>query len=127
MRRYLDSLDALAADPSVDGVVVDVSAIPRVVALRQQVAEKPRCPYAMNLVGGAIKDIVDSYRGSSPALKYVVLAGGDEVIPFFRYPDTSGLGQESQFQPTMRSDTPRGPASTTTRCSARTPMARRPR
>ncbi len=36
---YLDSLDALAADPSVDGVVVDVVETPRVVALRQQVAE----------------------------------------------------------------------------------------
>ncbi len=51
---------------------------------------------------------MDSYRGSSADRKYVVMAGGDDVIPFFRYPDTSGLGQESLFQPTMRSDTPAG-------------------
>ena len=57
----------------------------------------PSCPYATNLVAHEIKDIVDRFRGD--ATKYVVIAGGDDVIPFFRYPDTSGLGQESQFEP----------------------------
>ena len=33
-------------------------------------------------------------------------------MPFFRYPDVSGLGQESQFEPPMRADTPPAPAST---------------
>ena len=52
----------------------------------------------MNLVAGAIKDVIDSYRNDTSCF-YVVIAGGDNVIPFFRYPDTSGLGPESQFQP----------------------------
>ncbi len=54
----------------------------------------------------AIKDIVDDLRNANS--KYVVIAGGDDVIPFFRYPDTSGLGPESQFSPPMLPDTPAG-------------------
>ena len=37
-----------------------------------------------------------------------MIAGGDEVVPFFRYPDTSGLGQESQFDPPILPDSPAG-------------------
>ena len=69
-------------------------------ALQDQVATHPTCPYATNLVAREIQSIVDRYRGD--ATKYVVIAGGDEVIPFFRYPDTSGLGQESQFEPPVQ-------------------------
>ena len=37
-----------------------------------------------------------------------MIAGGDDVIPFFRYPDVSGLGQESQFAPPVLPDSPSG-------------------
>ncbi len=101
---YLTSLQSLAT--STDGVVVDVSDSARVRDLQDQVAAHPDCPYAMNLVARAIKQVVDSYRNSVSA--YVVIAGGDEVIPFFRYPDVSGLGQESQFVPPVLADSPSG-------------------
>ena len=67
-------------------------------------ATHPTCPYATNLVAREIQSIVDRYRGD--ATKYVVIAGGDDVIPFFRYPDTSGLGQESQFEPPVQPEHP---------------------
>ena len=102
--RYLASLDSLAN--ATDGVRLDVAASPRVQALWTQVAAHPTCPYAVNLVAEAIKDVIDQYRG--PDTKYVVLGGGDDVIPFFRYPDISGLGQESQFSPPVRDNTPSG-------------------
>ncbi len=73
-------------------------------ALQDQVATHPTCPYATNLVAREIQSIVDRYRGD--ATKYVVIAGGDDVIPFFRYPDTSGLGQESQFEPPVQPEHP---------------------
>ncbi len=38
-------------------------------------------------------------------LKYVVIAGGDSVIPFFRYADSSGLGPESDFVPPVSDPT----------------------
>ena len=60
----------------------------------------------MNLVADAIKELVHGFRNDDSA--YVVLAGGDDVIPFFRYPDVSGLGEESQFSPPVRDNTPSG-------------------
>ena len=99
---YLASLGRLAA--STDGAVVDVRGSARVRDLQDQVAGHPDCPYAVNLVARAVKEIVDSYRNADST--YVVIAGGDEVIPFFRYPDVSGLGQESQFVPPVLPDSP---------------------
>ena len=67
--------------------------------LDAQADANPDCVYAKNLVAGAVKDIVTAYREDNPALKYVVLAGGDDSIPFFRYPDPAYLGPESDYVP----------------------------
>ena len=115
---YLASLGQLAA--ATDGAVVDVAGSQQVRHLQTRSPARG-CPYAVNLVAGAIKDIVDYYRNANS--KYVVIAGGDEVIPFFRYPDLSGLGQESQFEPPVLPNTPSGASLSRTRCRARTPTA----
>jgi hypothetical protein len=47
----------------------------------------------------AIRDIVQLYRASNSGLQYVTIVGGDEAVPFFRYPDTAGLGPESDYVP----------------------------
>jgi hypothetical protein len=101
---YLQSLTDLAQATS--GTWIDVSQSPRVEALWQQVAEHTTCPYAVDLVADAVKQLVQGFRNADS--KYVVLAGGDDVIPFFRYPDVSGLGQESLFSPPVRDDTTSG-------------------
>ena len=101
---YLAKLQQLA--DATFGVVLDVSQSDRVAALREQAEGSVRCPYAVNLVADAIADLVEEYRNDQT--RYVVVAGGDEVVPFFRYPDVSGLGQESQFEPPMRSDSASG-------------------
>jgi CSLREA domain-containing protein len=96
-------LDELAADPSVNGVVVDVADDAEVVA-RNALADtfveggnKYRiCPYAKNLVADSIKEIIDDYRAVHP-IKYVVIIGDDDDIPFYRYPDQSGLGPEEDY------------------------------
>ena len=92
---YMTALGALAE--RTDGVVVDVHGSAKVVALQQQAATHPKCPYAVNLVAREIKRIADGYRNAGS--RYVVIAGNDDVIPFFRYPDTSGLGSEAEFSP----------------------------
>jgi hypothetical protein len=43
-------------------------------------------------------------------LKYVVIVGDDDVIPFFRYPDNAGLAPESDYEPPLLSTTPAGAA-----------------
>jgi hypothetical protein len=42
------------------GVIVDVSASPRIVALNRQADANTACPYAKNLVAQAIRDVVNS-------------------------------------------------------------------
>ena len=91
------SLDQLA--DRTGGVVVDVSTSPRIDALNDQADANTACPYAKNLVAEAIRDVVNSYRDTSHTLKYVVIAGGDSVIPFFRYADSAGIGPESDYVP----------------------------
>jgi uncharacterized delta-60 repeat protein len=97
-----DKLSAFAARTEVKGVVVDVAGDARVGALKQQAANNPACPFAKNLVAQEIKGIVDTYARNE--LRYVVIIGNDDTIPFFRSPDTSGLGDESGYVPPVQSN-----------------------
>ena len=97
-------LRTFAARPEVAGAVVDLSADARIAALNAQADANAACPYAKNLVADAIKDVVDSYRANN-ALRYVTIVGGDNVVPFFRYPDESLLGQESGYVPPVGNTT----------------------
>jgi hypothetical protein len=96
-------LATFAARPEVAGAIVDLSKIQRVTDLNAQADANAPCPYAKNLLASAIKDVVDSYRANNPGLHYVVLVGGDGVIPFFRYHDESLLGPESGYFPPVKS------------------------
>ena len=99
-------LDALAAHERANGVIVDVNDAQwanRIAPLRQQMEGSADCPYAANLLAEEIKSIVDLHRASND-IRYVTIIGDDTVIPFFRYPDQSGLGPESQYFPPTASD-----------------------
>src|SRR6185437_14466119 len=61
-------------------------------------------PFAKNLVASEIKSIVDAYRATNPLLRYVVIVGSDDAIPFFRYPDQTLLGEESGYVPPVSSN-----------------------
>ncbi|MEK7787717.1 MAG: hypothetical protein AAB658_20120, partial [Chloroflexota bacterium] len=97
-------LVALAARPEVAGVIVDVSADARVAAANGQANAHPECPYAKNLVASSIKSIIDSYWSVNP-LEYVVIVGGDNIIPFFRYPDQALLANEQNYVPPVKDST----------------------
>ncbi len=98
----LARLNALAARPEVDGVVVDITNDSEVLTLRAQAEATPNCVYATNLVAESIKNIVDSYR--NPELQYVTLVGADDSVPFFRYPDQALLGPEQDYEPPVADD-----------------------
>jgi hypothetical protein len=91
-------LGALAARPEVNGVVVDLAGMQHIGDLHAQADSLSSCPFAVNLTAKAIKRVIDDYRALNP-LRYVVIAGGDGVIPFFRYPDQSLLGPEIGYDP----------------------------
>ena len=99
-------LDELAARSDVNGAVVDVAGDTRVQTLNGQADSHASCVYAKNLVADEIKDIVSKYREGNPALRYVVLVGGDGSIPFFRYPDPAYLGPESDYVPPVKTNSP---------------------
>jgi CSLREA domain-containing protein len=88
----------------VNGIVVDVGQDERIKAANLQADEKYDCPYAKNLAAGTIKEIVDAYWELNP-LKYVVIVGADNVIPFFRHPDRAYLGPEEQYVPPVKDNT----------------------
>jgi hypothetical protein len=95
-----NKLQAFAALPQVGGTIVDVgSTSPQVQALFAQADANPSCVYAENLVASAIGNIVEAYRAQNAGLQDIVVIGNDHEIPFFRYPDASGLGTESNYVP----------------------------
>jgi CSLREA domain-containing protein len=98
-------LAALAARAEVGGVIVNVGADARVAAANTLADANPLCPYAKNIVADAVKRVVDRYRAANPNLQYIVLVGGDGVIPFFRYPDRAGLAPESNYEPPVNETT----------------------
>jgi hypothetical protein len=58
----------------------------------------PSCAAAANIVATSIQQLISKYRQSG-SLQYVVLVGGDHVIPYWRVPDESALGHERSFSP----------------------------
>ncbi|MCX6046428.1 MAG: hypothetical protein NT075_15090, partial [Chloroflexi bacterium] len=95
----VSKLQALAGRSEVQGVLVDLSLDPRIVAVRDQAIANSGCPYATNLWATEAQSIIKRYWELNSALAYVVLVGNDGVIPFFRYPDRSPVSPESDFEP----------------------------
>jgi hypothetical protein len=81
----------------IGGAVEDVGTHPRIQALNARADSHTSCMYAKNLVADAIYDVIAEYRDKNPGLKYIVIIGGDGAIPFFRYPDQTLLGPESEY------------------------------
>ncbi len=102
----LARLQTLAARPEVGGVLVDVSQDARVAAANLQAdgGVLVNCPEAKNLVADAIRQVVQRYRAVNP-LEYVVIAGNDDIIPFFRTPDRALLAPESNYVPPVFNQT----------------------
>jgi hypothetical protein len=96
--QLLVKLDTLKGRPEVQGVVIDVSQDARVAEANRRADQYYACPYGKNVVAESIKSVVDAYGKLNP-LEYIVIVGGDNMIPFFRYPDNALLGPESDYFP----------------------------
>ena len=98
-------LASLVARPEVAGVVVDVGTDNRVAAARVLAQANVACPYAQNVHAEAVKAVINRYRDLNPGLRYVVLAGNDDAIPFYRYPDQALLAPEWNYTPPLADGT----------------------
>ena len=102
----LSKMATLAARPEVSGVILDLGEkLPdgtpkykRIAAAKAQADATKDCPYGKNILASEIKKVIDSYRAIHP-VQYLVLAGSDDVIPYYRTPDLAGLGAESEYVP----------------------------
>jgi hypothetical protein len=91
----------LAIRPDVKGKVIDLASEARVQDANDQ-ADLPQfqaCPFAKNIVAEEIKAVIDAWWAVNPGLKYIVLLGNDEDIPFFRTNDEAFLANQSNYIP----------------------------
>lgn len=109
----MTALNTFAGRPDIAGAVVDLKDVAGVASAYAIWNGAQDCPAAANIVARRIKDVIEAYRSArnpdlslrSPAFKYVVLAGNDHVVPFFRIPDQSGLGSEKDYRPAVQDPT----------------------
>jgi hypothetical protein len=92
-------LQTFAGRREVQGVIVDVGTDAAVRAANAQADANLRCITAKNLVADAIHNLITACLAVNPTLRYVVIVGNDHIIPFYRFPDTAGLANESNYIP----------------------------
>lgn len=102
-------LESFKERSEVNGAVVDLALQDRVVDANIQADDYPTCPYAKNLVAEEIKAVIDAWRNANTtdggtSLKYIMLLGNDDVIPFFRTDDEAFLANESNYVPPVRDE-----------------------
>ncbi|MCU1360344.1 MAG: hypothetical protein JWN99_1633, partial [Ilumatobacteraceae bacterium] len=109
----LADLQTLSNRADVGGVVVDLhdAKYQRVAFANAQADQYKGCPGAKNIVANEIKAVINAYRtantvGAATSLKYVVLAGGADVIPFQQVQDIAGLANEKEYVPPVQPNSP---------------------
>ena len=105
--QYLDALTALATRAEVQGVVVDLANDTNIQQsfAEWQAATGKTCVAQANVVAQSIKQLVDLYR-TQYGIEYLVLAGPDAAVPFFRVRDSAELSRESRYSGGLDALTP---------------------
>lgn len=97
----MDAVYRLAAHPAVNGLVVDVTANTTVQSAYEAwdaARGTAGATTAANDVAAAISAVISNTRATHPTIAYVVIIGGDHVIPFYRIQDQSATGwRESDY------------------------------
>jgi len=89
--QFMNRLSAFAVTNG--GAVIDLAADSGIQANYATWDAHKGCALAANTVADSIHDLIGRYS----ARQNIVLAGGDNVVPFRRVPDFAGLGNESTY------------------------------
>jgi hypothetical protein len=104
----------MAALPEVAGVVVDMSVVDNRDVLLQAYDTwdaEPSNPFYANFIAETIDSAItaatirnpsggqEQFDPPFPNIKYIVLVGGDAVLPFYRVPDFATVANESEYLP----------------------------
>ncbi len=104
--RVMTKLNTFKGYADVTGLIIDINEkvggvdkYRRAVTARDLAITNSACPYSKTVYADEIKRIIDSYRNAQTTknLKYLVLVGPDDVIPFYRYPDLTPKGNEKDY------------------------------
>ncbi len=101
----MDALRDLALSPAVKGVVVDVSSLDDVETAQAIADGEPSDPESANDVIRAINAGIDDLFtvAERAQLKFMVIAGTDEILPMARIPDLTQAASERGFAQELRS------------------------
>jgi hypothetical protein len=94
---FMLKLDELANNPAVNGVVVDLNVYPEVVAAYNVWQQDTADPSRANYTAATIKALLATLRTAYPNLQYLVIAGDDDIIPFYRVPDEATVSNEFDY------------------------------
>ena len=112
-------LDVLKKSTKVDGAMVDLKDVPGLDALystwdttpTDNAANRLLNINAANAVAGAIRaKVLDLIANTYQNAEYLVLAGSDKIIPFYRVADGTAISPESSYATYVNADSPVGAA-----------------
>ena len=90
-------LQTLAEQPAVNGLLVELDSYPEIQAAYQKWDQHPDQPQFANNVAQYIKGLINQLAPAYPNLKYMVIAGSDQVIPFRRVRDEAFMANERTY------------------------------
>ena len=93
----VNRLNTLALHPNVNGVVIDLSDFADINSAYTLWDNEPDNPQAANFVARNIKSMLYSRLPAYPNLKYIVIVGGDHLIPQRRLQDTVLVANERKY------------------------------
>jgi Domain of unknown function DUF11/WD40-like Beta Propeller Repeat/VHL beta domain len=101
--KVVSGLTALAGrgDLGVVGAVLPVEGNAGVAGDYTAWDANPCAPDLANAVARDVAGVVDSIRAARPSLKYIVLVGGDDQVPFFRIDDLATVSNETDYAATF--------------------------
>ncbi len=97
----MSKLSTLAGRSDVVGSVVRVETGPGVPAAYNAWDGSPCSPEAANNVVRTIGSYLDTLQASAPNLKYIVVVGGDDIVPFARVPDNTEIANERTYRESL--------------------------
>jgi hypothetical protein len=98
-------LNTLAASEDVHGVVLDLGTYPSIADAYVAWDEDAQNPQAADYVARSIKALINTQAMAYSNLKYMVIVGDDEIVPFRRIRDEAAISNERKYAEGIGIDT----------------------
>ncbi len=108
-------LETLALESPGNGAVIDLDSLQVTPAnaindVYTMWDEDPDNPFGANAVVEVVRQVIMDARQAYPNLKYIVIVGDDLIVPFYRVPDETVVGNEGAYRDQAGIAEPNSPA-----------------